>query len=270
MTSIIRVFPRRTSLTPADDLAFIGDPPLWRPEANRVDVSVTFTWDIPEARRLAEAWGLYYPDVAIGGPALGSPSTGFVSGRYIKEGVTFTSRGCDGHCPWCLVPEREGPLWLESHFPDGHVIQDNNFLACPPSHRARVYDMLLRQPKAAVFAGGLDSRLVTETVASELRSIRIDTVFLAADTLGALPPLALALERLAFLGREKLRCYVLCGWNGETIEQAERRLEAVWQMGAMPFAQLYQPSDRRLQYSGDWTRLQKAWSRPAIMKAAHR
>jgi hypothetical protein len=60
--NIVRVFPRRTSLTPDDALAFVGDPPLWRPEADEVHVSCTFTWDIPEAKRLAEAWShLYQP-----------------------------------------------------------------------------------------------------------------------------------------------------------------------------------------------------------------
>ena len=31
---IIRVFPRRTSLTPVDDMAFVGNPPMLRPEAD--------------------------------------------------------------------------------------------------------------------------------------------------------------------------------------------------------------------------------------------
>jgi len=54
----IRVFPRRTKWTPADDLAFVGDPPLpgFRPADPQtpVRVSVAFTWDLDEANRLAE------------------------------------------------------------------------------------------------------------------------------------------------------------------------------------------------------------------------
>ena len=51
---IVRVFPRRTSATPTDDLAFVGDPPLFLPEADEVHVSCTFTWDRAEARRLLD------------------------------------------------------------------------------------------------------------------------------------------------------------------------------------------------------------------------
>ena len=265
---ILRVFPRRTSHTPTDDLAFVGDPPLFRPEADRVDVSCVFSWDVAEARRLAETWAQYYPLVALGGPAIAPyPGDAFTPGLYIKAGFTFTSRGCDRNCPWCLVPKREGPIRLLP-IQDGWIINDNNFAQTPKAHRQAVYQMLRRQQHAAVFAGGVDARLVTDELADEFRSIRIGDVFLAADTAKALGPLEQAVARLAFLGREKTRCYVLCGYNDEIVEQAEARLRRVWEIGAMPFAQLWQPDGpKRLIYSPEWRRLQRTWSRPAAMKA---
>ena len=79
--NVIRVFPRRTALTPTDDMAFVGDPPMMRPEADEVHVSCTFTWDKAKAFRLYEAWGQYYPDVRIGGPAINDNEVnGFVAG----------------------------------------------------------------------------------------------------------------------------------------------------------------------------------------------
>jgi len=44
---IVRVFPRRTTATPTDEMAFVGDPPppAFRPEADEVHISCTFTWD---------------------------------------------------------------------------------------------------------------------------------------------------------------------------------------------------------------------------------
>ena len=150
---ICRVFPRRTKWTPTDPLAFVGYPPLIRSEADCVMVSCTFTWDIPEARRLARAWAQYYPTL-LGGPAIQGvesyagpgiplppppdPRIGFVPGRFISPGVTFTTRGCNKACPWCLVPEREGKLQTIENFAEGPVIQDNNFLLAPPSHRVRI------------------------------------------------------------------------------------------------------------------------------------
>ena len=69
--NIIRVFPRRTSYTPTDNMAFVGDPPLFRPDADEVHVSVTFTWDKSEGERLADAWSQYYQNVKLGGVAYG-------------------------------------------------------------------------------------------------------------------------------------------------------------------------------------------------------
>jgi len=265
---IVRVFPRKTSMTPVDDsYVFVGDPPLWRPQADMVHVSVAFTWDIEEGKRLRDAWAQYYPMVNLGGPAFNNgDSDYFRPGVYIKHGVTFTSRGCNNNCPWCLVPEHEGKLRIIPIMP-GHIVQDNNFLQCPTSHRLAVYRMLSSQRKAAEFSGGLDARLITDEIADELRGLRIHQVFLAADTEAALRPLAKAVKKLPFLGRQKTRCFVLIAYNGETIEQAEARLRKVWELGAMPFAQLFQPPDRYIDYSHEWKALARTWSRPAAMKA---
>jgi len=262
---MIRVFPRKTSHTPTDDLAFVGDPPLWMPPDMPVHVSVTFTWDISEGERLAEAWSLYYSDVQIGGPAIDGEGNGFVPGRYVKSGVTFTSRGCPNRCPWCLVDQ---PLTLLPITP-GYIIQDNNILATGQEHMGRVFAMLKEQPKAAIFSGGLDARLVDDWVADQFRELRIKSVFLAADNDCALGPLRGAVDRLAFLGREKLRCYVLIG--RETQDRAEARLRRVWDIGCMPFAQLYQPPQmKRVVYDRDWRDLARAWARPAVMRALMR
>lgn len=268
---VIRVFPRKTSMTPTDDFAFVGDPPLFRPDAAEVHVSVTFTWDVDEGRRLAEAWANYYPVVKLGGPAItGSKNGVFVPGRYIRLGVTFTSRGCPYRCPWCLVPEYEGSLQLLPITP-GYIIQDNNFLATPRAHRLAVYEMLRQQPRAAIFSGGLQSSLVTDRIAIELRSIRIEKVFLAADTDAALRPLQDSVDLLSFLGlrSNKLRCYVMIG-RDETIAQATRRLEAVWKIGCVPFSQLYQPPDQYIKYSREWKALNRTWSRPAAIRTMHK
>jgi len=258
---MIRVFPVRTSYTPTDDLAFVGDPPLWRPPEMPVHVSVTFTWDITEGERLAEAWGLYYSDVQLGGPAIDGEGRDFIPGVYVKPGVTFTSRGCPNRCPWCLV---RGPLQLLPIMP-GYIVQDNNILATGREHMGQVFAMLKQQRRAAIFSGGLDSRLVDDWVAEQFRELRIKSVFLAADTDAALEPLREAVERLAFLGREKLRCYVLIGKGN--IDKNEARLRAVWDIGCMPFAQLYQPpQQKRITYSRAWHGLARTWSRPATMR----
>ncbi len=269
---VIRVFPNRLkkqggSMLPKDNYAFIGDPPMERPEADEVHVSVTFTWDREDGERLKLAWGQYYPIVKIGGPAFGSIIDGFMPGKYIKPGVTFTSRGCNNQCPWCLVPESEGKLFQYYDFVPGHIVQDNNLLQCEKHHIERVFEMLRYQGKAVTFSGGLDSRLMTDDTADSLRSLPINQLFLACDTKEAIKPLRKAVKKLS-LPSEKVRCYVHLKFNeNETISEATERMIEVWKAGAMPFAQLYQPKDKWIDYSAEWRNFARQWSRPAIMKS---
>ena len=265
---ILRVFPRRTKFTPIDDYAFVGRPPfeIIRPDVDEVHISVTFTWDKELAQELKMAWEQYYPIVRIGGPAFNYNPEKFEPGVYIKKGVTFTSIGCNHNCPWCLV-EREGKLKEISDFYAGNIVQDNNLLQCSRGHLRRVIDMLKKQ-RGIELSGGLDPALITNEIADELRALSIHQIFLAADTQARLKSLEKAVKNLDGFGRNKLRCYVLLGFD-QTISEATEQLETVWDIGCMPHAQLYQPPDKWIEYSQEWLDLNRNWSRPAIMKAMH-
>jgi len=255
-------------MTPTDDYAFVGDPPMFRPLARKVHVSCSFTWDITEARRLAEAWAQHYYLVQLGGAAFGSQADEFTPGMYVKQGVTITSRGCNNQCPWCLVPEREGKL-REVEIHPGNNIIDNNLLQCSRAHIAQVFDML-RSQHQIILSGGLDARLITTSIADDLRSLRVKRMFLACDTKEALTPLRLARHYLDGFRRDQLRCFVLLCFRNESISEAEERLRDVWHLGFEPFAMLYQPPDRYIHYSKEWRKLSKIWTRPARMKAVMR
>lgn len=263
---IIRVFPKRTSHTPNDDMVFVGDPQLERPDADEVHVSCTFTWDKNEAERLKLAWQQYYPIVKVGGPAFDDPCTNdFVPGRYVKKGIIYTSYGCNNRCPWCLVWKREGNIRLLPIY-EGYVIQDNNLLQCPHYHIENVFNMLKTQ-RAIQFTGGLEASLITQWIADEIRGLRINQVFLACDNDAAIKPLRRAL-RLLNLPHDKVRCYVLLRHNPtETRLRALIRLLEVYEAGAIPFAQLYQPPEERIEYPVEWTRFTRTWQRPAATKA---
>ena len=250
-------------MTPKDSLAFVGDPPLFHPEADAVHISISFTWDIEGANRLHKAWSQYYKEVKIGGPALASPANGFHPGLYVKPGVTFTSRGCNNHCPWCLVPKREGKLRAIKIIP-GNIIQDNNLLQCNHRHIERVFEML-RSQRHIQLSGGLEPRLITGEIAEQIRGLHIRQIFLACDVKYAIGALRRAVKRLQ-MPRDKVRCYVLVAFDGETISDAKERLEQVYNAGTLPFAQLYQPPDKYINYSHEWRSLARTWSRPAAMK----
>jgi hypothetical protein len=263
---IVRVFPRRTSMTPKDDYAFIGEPSMFIPDTIEIHISCAFTWDIPKAQRLAEAWGQHYI-VRMGGPAFDSFANGFTPGIYVRHGITFTSRGCNYQCPWCLVHQREGKL-REIEIHPGNIIQDNNLLQCSKEHINKVIDML-RHQSGICLSGGLDARLLTDSIADDLRSLRIKQLFFSCDTKEAIKSLERAKRHLDGFRRDQLRCYVLAAFSNETISEVEERLEAVWDLGFLPFVQLYQSPDKYIHYSNDWRALARRWSRPAITKALH-
>lgn len=262
---MIRVFPRRTKWTPTDELSFVGDPPLWRPIEHPVRVSCTFTWDRPEAERLARSWSRFYPDVQVGGPAYDDPGGKFIPGMFVKSGVTITSRGCIRSCGFCLVPQREGRL-RELPIRDGWDVADNNLLACSRRHISRVFRMLHRQPEPIHFSGGLDARLFNDWHADLLRSVRLKVAYFACDSRAGLPHLEKVAKLIGDISREKKRCYVLIGYNGETLQEAEKRLRAVYDLDFLPFAMLYRSPNGNA-WTEEWTKLQRTWARPAAFKA---
>ena len=268
---IARVFPRRTSATPDDELAFVGDPPLFLPDVDEVHVSCCFTWEIDEARRLQQAWRAQGYRVQIGGPAFGSPAGEFTPGLYLKDGLTMTSRGCIRRCPFCFVPQREGRLRLLPIQP-GWDIMDNNLLACPRKHVEAVLDMLEAQPKAARFTGGIDARLCQDWFAARLGDMRVQILYTAFDHPSARPHVerAVAMLRSAGLTQRQVGCYVLVGSEGDTLASAEERLEWVFRTGGTPFAMYYRPAeDRRTRIPTEWSRFVRRWNRPALIFSTH-
>ena len=261
---IIRVFPRRTAWTPESPLVFIGDPPLFRPPEMPVKISVTFTWDIPEGQRLQRAWEQYYSDVQIGGPAFGDPGNDFAPGQFVKEGVTFTSRGCPNKCPWCFVPEREGKI-RELEITNGWIVQDNNLLACSNYHIRKVFEMLMAQNKAVTFSGGLEARRLKSWHIELFKKIKVPELWFACDTPASLKYLKRANDLLGDFPTRKKRCYVMIGYK-ENLASAERRLKNVYALGFLPFSQLYQPKTKRIKYSQEWRDLNRHWSRPALYR----
>jgi len=261
---VIRVFSRRTKMTPDDPLAFVGDPPLFRPPEMPVRVSCTFTWDRPEAERLGRAWGDFYQDVQVGGPAFGDPGGEFEPGLFVRAGAVQTSRGCIRNCEFCMVPSREGRI-RELPIRDGYNILDNNLLACSDAHINSVFEMLSRQRKAARFTGGLDARLFQKKHADLLGQIRVGEMFFAADEQDSERHLHRIADLLGGFPVHKRRCYVLIGFDGESIGYSEDRLERVYELGFWPFAMLYRDLYGR-KWSSDWKALQRKWCRPAAYR----
>lgn len=250
-------------------MAFIGEPGLWRPDNRKlpVRISVTFSWHRQEAERIAQHWKQYYDDVRVGGPAYNDPGGEFVPGMFMKEGCTITSRGCPKKCGWCVVPNREGAIRYLQVKP-GWIVQDNNLLACKESHIRAVFDMLREQRRNIFFNGGLDKHFLQPWHRELFDSIPVGELWFACDVMKDIPHLERAADILKGYPIRKLRCYTMIGYDGETLSDAESRLETVLKLGFLPFTQLYQPEVRKT-YPDAWRKLCRKWARPAAMLSAN-
>lgn len=268
---IARVFPRRTKATPRDEYAFIGDVPLFLPpDISEVHVSVTFTWDLSEAERLACAWRRIAP-VKLGGPAIGERGSDFVPGKYLAPGYVITSRGCPNRCWFCEVPKREGAL-RELPIMVGNNVLDDNLLACSDKHIRDVFEMLSTQANV-LLTGGLEAKRLKPWHVELFDRAKVKEAFFAYDTADDWEPLVEAAQILkasAWYRSYKARCYILCGYPGDTLRNAEKRCMDTLLLGLYPFAMFYRDKDGRQKKDKDWTKFQITWTRPAAINATAR
>jgi hypothetical protein len=262
---ILRVFPRKTSATPVDNMVYINRPPdMFVPECDEIHVSVAFTYDMRIAEALYTQWTAVGVPVKIGGPAFGKPSGEFVPGRYLKYGYTITSRGCPNKCWFCSVWKRE-PKHIELKIKDGWNVLDDNLLAASEKHIRTVFDMLSKQPQAPIFTGGLEAKILKEWHVKRMKEIRTDRMFFAYDTPDDLEPLIEAgklLKQYEFKRRQTC-CYVLIGYKGDTIEKARKRIHQTIDAGFWPYAMLYK--DEQGREDKTWRQFQRTWCNKTIV-----
>lgn len=269
---IARVFPRKTAMSPTDDLAFFGEPTLeniadcMRKGVGEVHISVTFTWDLQRAEDLYYAWQILGVPVEVGGPAFDDRMGDFTPGLYLREGMIFTSRGCTKDCWFCSVPRCAHGEIKELPIYDGWNIMDDNILATSEKHFRTVCEMLKRQKQRAVFSGGLEPALLQQWQADLLREVNPARIYTDYDTKDDLEPLIEMGKKLQNAGfrhsAHSMCCYVLIGYDGDSFEDAEKRLNQTIEAGFVPYAMLYRGEDGK--YDPDWRRFQREWCRPII------
>jgi hypothetical protein len=268
---LARVFPRRTKATPDDAYAFVGLPPANLPDdITDIHISVSFSFDLDEAERLYEPWSKIAPAV-VGGPATGQRGEAFVPGRYLRAGYVITSRGCNGSCWFCSIPKREGPV-RELPIQLGWNCLDDNLLACSDTHIRAVFDMLEGQKKLGhriFLTGGLEAARVREWHVELLKKLRPKEIFFGCDDDEKFFHLreAVKLFREAdYFSHNTLRAYVLIGYPQDTLEDAEKRLQCVKDIGVCPMAMLYRDTSGEIvQPECDWKRFSRLWARPALI-----
>jgi hypothetical protein len=269
MERIARVFPRKTNMTPTDSMAFVGLPTIEHlaMDIEQVNISVTFSWDIPMADELYEAWQMLGVPVEVGGPAFDDRMGDFTPGMYVKQGIVFTSRGCSKDCWFCSVPRCAHGMIRELPVQDGYNIADDNILGTSESHFRKVIEMLGRQKERAIFSGGLEPALLQPWHAELLKSINPKTMYTAYDTKDDYEPLRQMASIMWDAGfnpnGHQVKCYCLCGYDGDSFEDAEKRMQQVMDLGFLPFAMLYRNESGQTNH--EWRKFQREWANSFIV-----
>ena len=271
-TVIARVFPRKPNAPPTDALAFFSEPTIEnisdciKAGVTSVHISVTFTWDLEKAEDLYYAWQILGVPVEVGGPAFDDRMGGFTPGLYLRDGLIFTSRGCTKDCWFCSVPRCAHGVIRELPIVDGWNILDDNILGTSETHFRAVCDMLKRQKHRAIFTGGLEPALLQQWQADILHEVKPARLYTAYDTRDDLEPLIEMGKKLRAAGfrpvSHTMCCYVLCGYDGDSFEDAEKRLAQTMRAGFVPYAMLFRGEDGK--YDSEWRRFQREWCRPII------
>ena len=166
----------------------------------------------------------------------------------VDYAVGFTTRGCVNHCPWCVVPKKEGAIRpaspLREFLADRKtaVLLDNNALAHP--FGLEQMEESIRLGVKVDYNQGLEAKLVCDNpaIADLLARMKWQRyVRFAADTTERLPYVVKAVEMLSERGLKPYRVFVYVLIRD--VQDALHRINALMELRVIPFAQPYRDFD---------------------------
>jgi hypothetical protein len=168
-----------------------------------------------------------------------------ISPDYSLYGLTysmgFVTRGCVNKCPWCLVPEKEGPIRAHADIMEFSrhmdvVLMDNNILAHP--HGVQQLEKVAILGHKIDINQGLDARLIDDTTARLLARIKwLQPIRLACDSDIMIPHIEKAVKLLRWHNATPRRysVYVLV----KDVADAVERVKFIKGLHCTPFVQPY-------------------------------
>lgn len=234
----------------------ITDYQLLANKVDRIYVSCVFSKNL----RQAKGWAVY-PHAILGGSGFPDVANHLIPEiEMIKPRINlgFTTRGCIRHCPFCIVPAKEGNIRIVGDLLDlwdGTAreikVLDNNILALPEHFRTVCAQA--RENKIAVdFNQGLDIRLVNKEIAKELATLRIKTIRFSWDNMADEKVVKKGLKLLSkYVVSSKIMIYVLTGYNTTFSEDMYRRTE-INKMGCDAFIMPYHRKSRLINEFASW------------------
>jgi hypothetical protein len=182
----------------------------------------------------------------------------------------FLTRGCVRHCPWCIVPKKEGMIRPYRDISDvlqdrkSAILMDNNVLAC--EHGLQQLERIIDLKGKVDFNQGLDARLVTNDIAQLLSKIKwIRFIRFSCDTTPAVEPLLKAIEKLNKYGVKNYRIFVYL--LVKDVADANERCKILKKSGVNPFAQTYRSYESNIQPTVEQKKFAWYVNQKAVFKA---
>jgi hypothetical protein len=219
---------------------------------NTLYLSVVFTWNLPEARRIAEANQKLR--VIAGGPAVRLLPKHLADVATVQDEIGLgdvepvmwhnplagrSTAGCPNACKFCAVPKIEGKFRELEKFRIGPYMRDDNFLAATRGHFDRVIDALKSLPFVD-FNQGLEASKFTSYHAGRMAELKHAKIRFSLDSWKEQSGVADAVKTAREAGLKDFGIYVLIGFD-DTPEEAKEKLEWVRSLGIRPNPMRYQP-----------------------------
>lgn len=172
--------------------------------------------DIPLNQKLPPEIDAAFPDYSI------YPECDYAIG--------YLTRGCPNHCPWCVVPEKEGGIrpyreWKQVVRPDTNklVLMDNNILAS--EYGISQLESMIGSGYAIDLNQGMDARLVNDRIAGILARLTwIRFIRFSCDQIPQIEAIERAAELLGNHGKKPYNLFIYLLVT-EDVENAAYRVE---------------------------------------------
>lgn len=174
---------------------------------------------------------------------------GLAKGEYYKDySIGFLTRGCIRHCPFCVNQNSNASVpWspLKEFMAESRkklCFLDDNFFACKDWRE--ILEEVIFTGKPFRFHQGLDIRLLDDERASVLLTGKYDgDITFAFDNVREAPIIERKIQLLRrHTGRNNIRFYVLCGFEGTDISDLDgvfKRIEILGKYGMLPYIMRY-------------------------------
>ena len=231
---------------------------------DRVYISCVFSKNAGSARGVSTM----YPDseVIMGGSGIDIHSKIPEPAQKIKPDYTlypnfdsdlgFTTRGCFRHCPFCVVPEKEGKIHRWQHISEFHqeghkkvTLLDNNITADKDWFFENSNYLIQNNLKVNI-CQGMDIRILTDEIADQLSKMKFinNVINFAWDNPADEEKVLAGIDILKDAGvpLRNVSFYVLTGYN-TTFEEDKYRCNKLRELGTLCFVMQYKPNKQTRQ-----------------------